>query len=64
MALSTSGASLGKGDDPMRRRRGTVVLEVVYALASVAGVSPAQMEALRQHKLRERDGLHHLVTYM
>jgi predicted house-cleaning noncanonical NTP pyrophosphatase (MazG superfamily) len=32
------------------------VLEVVYALAAVEGVSQAQLEEMRQHKLRERGG--------
>jgi len=31
-------------------------LEVVYALAAVEGVSQAQLEEMRQRKLRERGG--------
>jgi predicted house-cleaning noncanonical NTP pyrophosphatase (MazG superfamily) len=34
------------------------ILEVVYALAAVDGVSPAHLEAVRQHKLQERGGFH------
>lgn len=32
------------------------ILEVVYALAAVAGMSPGQLEAVRQRKLQERGG--------
>ena len=32
------------------------ILEVVYALASVAGVSQSQLELIRQQKLAERGG--------
>ena len=37
------------------------ILEVVYALAAVAGMSQGQLEAVRQHKLRERGGFRHRV---
>lgn len=37
------------------------ILEVVYALAAVAGMSPGQLEAVRQQKLRERGGFRHRV---
>ena len=37
------------------------ILEVVYALAAVAGMNQGQLEAVRQDKLRERGGFRHRV---
>ena len=38
------------------------ILEVVYELAKATGLTPTQLEAMREEKARERGGFHHRIV--